>query len=248
MAAGTRLATRGQTLLSVLLLLLILAFAAATALEDVATTLNHVMRQHTLAAVASNPEHGAAAVSDDLALDSPGHLPSDGPSSEEAQQRAPSTGRGLQQILRAALKAAIMSPCPPAIAAVSGPGCSCTMYNEHSQPADQQDNAAAAAGGGLDTSPVRPLLFGSISSRLRSRKRNICPAGYRCSPSAAADIVRAGWQPNPDLSSSGVGNGSIFKALQSAMGMDTAPKGICVACQLGELMHTCSKHHCTVSS
>lgn len=117
--------------------------------------------------------------------------------------------------------------CPGLNAAMAAPGCPCTMHTNRrpSQAQSQQTQPSSLAS--------RPLL-GQISSLSNSAERNVCPAGYRCSPSAASDIVQAGWQPAASLRSSGWRNASTFASPDSGLGAATATTGICVACQLGE--------------
>jgi hypothetical protein len=88
--------------------------------------------------------------------------------------------------------------CPSAAMVLSAPGCTCTVY--HTEPG--QGSAA--------------------SSRRSDVRSNVCPSGYRCSPSAAAAIFAAGWSRN-----------STSGAAPAVDGF-TTERGICIPCQLGE--------------
>lgn len=225
MAHKAWLLSRGQPLLSVLLLLHLLAHPTVRALEGVTSAQTRIVLQPNAAVTGDDGPHAHSAAPPERALHSSEYTSVQGRSGHPDQHTA---GRELQQTLRAAVAAAAGFRCPPVVAAISAPGCACTMHLNH-----QQDTAAASE---APSTPInRPLLFGN--RHRRRTQRNVCPAGYRCSPSAAADIVRAGWQPNPALRNSGLGNGSEFQAPQSALGLAAATKGICVACQLGNTLH-----------
>eukprot|EP00878_Enallax_costatus_P019029 GHUV01020063.1.p1 GENE.GHUV01020063.1~~GHUV01020063.1.p1 ORF type:complete len:335 (-),score=43.15 GHUV01020063.1:873-1877(-) len=117
--------------------------------------------------------------------------------------------------------------CPALNSAVSAPGCPCTMHTNRAQPQGQSQQTQPSS------LVSRPLLDQSSRSS-SSTELNVCPAGYRCSPSAAADIMQAGWQPAASLRNSGWRNASSFGSSNSGLGLATATTGICVACQLGE--------------
>lgn len=96
---------------------------------------------------------------------------------------------------------AARAPCPPPSAPVSAPGCPCTVPSV--QQRQQNDGSSAAA-------------------------CNVCPAGFRCSPSAAAHLVSAGWRQ--ELSS--VARSPPAYAARSGAG-DSTVAGVCVPCQIG---------------
>lgn len=146
-------------------------------------------------------------------------------SSNDSQQ-ATTLGAVQQLTADAPAPAAGASNCPSVRRLMSAPGCPCTLYTKNSvSPYDgqQQRDADPSADG-----PPRPLLSDTISN-----KRNVCPAGYRCSASAAADMINAGWGPNAVVGASGLGNVSKLVASPGMFGMGTATTGLCVACQLG---------------
>lgn len=98
--------------------------------------------------------------------------------------------------------------CPSVHALLSGPGCTCTVYYPTARTGDNS--------GSNDRVQV-----------------NLCPAGYRCSPTAAAAIVSAGWSFTSNAS-------------RSSAGGLTTEQGICIPCQLGEQMGRLNKG-CTVA-
>lgn len=89
--------------------------------------------------------------------------------------------------------------CPPPHADLSSAGCPCTVYHDR-----KGSNSNSAR-----TSPIRS---------------NLCPAGYRCSPSAAAALAAAGWQRNSSNSSKSVPFDNLV----------TTQDGICISCMLGK--------------
>jgi len=97
--------------------------------------------------------------------------------------------------------------CPSVHALLSGPGCTCTVYYPTARTGDNS--------GSNDRVQV-----------------NLCPAGYRCSPTAAAAVVSAGWRLTSNAS-------------RSSAGGLTTEQGICIPCQLGEQMGRLNKG-CTV--
>lgn len=104
--------------------------------------------------------------------------------------------------------------CPSSAMVLTAPGCTCTVYR--AQRGQGQANTASSR---------------SSRSAIRS---NVCPSGYRCSPSAAVAIFAAGWSRN---SSSG--------APPDVDGF-TTERGICIPCQLGERSSSSSSsrsHH-----
>lgn len=92
--------------------------------------------------------------------------------------------------------------CPPKRAEVSDAGCPCTVYHHNTASSD--------------------------SSRAAVSRINLCPAGFRCSPTAAAALAAAGWQRN----SSTDGSSSQVVPLDDLL---TTEDGICMPCMLGEL-------------
>lgn len=144
-------------------------------------------------------------------------------SSSDNAHRVPSQG-AVQQLL--SQNAARASICPSIQRSLSAPGCPCTLYASarQSSGADQQQGMITSA-----DAAVRPLMSDAVNG-----KRNVCPAGYRCSPSAAADMISAGWEATAVVGASGLGNISKLVASPGAFGLEAATTGLCVACQLGE--------------
>jgi hypothetical protein len=92
--------------------------------------------------------------------------------------------------------------CPAKRAEVSSGGCPCTVYH---------DNTAS-----------------SDSSRATLRRTNLCPAGFRCSPTAAAALAAAGWHRNSST------DGSSSSQLAPLDELVSTESGICMPCALGE--------------
>lgn len=63
-------------------------------------------------------------------------------------------------------------------------------------------------------------------------RRNICPAGFRCSTSAAEAMLTAGWQHPAHSNTSSVLSLSTDRVARAA-----AVQGICVPCQIGKPQH-----------
>lgn len=101
-----------------------------------------------------------------------------------------------------------VSTCPSPSNHLSAPGCPCTMPNT------------------LDTA--------SPNSSKQQQQSNICPAGHRCSPSAAAAVVAAGWAKQLQNGTWGVPGG--IGAAAGELELAAASTGICVPCQLGGCM------------
>lgn len=118
--------------------------------------------------------------------------------------------------------------CPSIKAAVSAPGCPCTMHS--------------AAGSKVSSGELRDTsltYMDSTASGKGCRYCNVCPAGHRCSPSAAAAVVSAGWNyTGPAINGSSARNSSNTSSmfgLDGVLGAAGAHRGICVPCQLGKL-------------
>lgn len=131
-----------------------------------------------------------------------------------ATSQAPVTaaGAGAQTL---ALDIPTRQGCPSSAMMLTAPGCTCTVYR--TENGRGQDSAASSR---------------SSRSAIRS---NVCPSGYRCSPSAAVAIFAAGWSRN---SSSG--------APPDVDGF-TTERGICIPCQLGERISISSSRSTTTS-
>lgn len=94
--------------------------------------------------------------------------------------------------------AAVGDRCPGATAELSTAGCTCTVYRSNSAQDSSSDS---------------------------TRRVNVCPAGFRCSPSAKEAVlsgIMAGWSLNSSSSSK-----------VTRMGGAVTEQGICVPCQLG---------------
>jgi hypothetical protein len=120
--------------------------------------------------------------------------------------------------------------CPAKSEVISAPGCPCTMH---------------MSDGPERSGPIAQTRFGqSVKAMQESAKYNICPIGFRCSPSAAAYLVSMGWQPPPaaaDKASLGKNSSSSsnlteeFSFQPTGLQAALARRGICIPCQLGEI-------------
>lgn len=99
---------------------------------------------------------------------------------------------------------AASSKCPGPLERLSAPGCPCTVHTDY--------------------------LTDSSSS---SSRVGVCPAGYRCSPSAAAAVQSAGCQcPSWKAAAAAARQQQQGLAMRAA-GLPSV--GVCMPCQLGEL-------------
>ncbi|KAF8061902.1 ABCG21 [Scenedesmus sp. PABB004] len=132
--------------------------------------------------------------------------------------------------------------CPALSAPLSAPGCPCTIHYH-----------SALAGGG--DSGANTTAAGANSTAGGPQQLNRCPAGFRCSPSAAAVIMAVGWRAPPSVNTTAAG---LDDSLAIATGWDwtwgagtgagvldddggpggmataAASSGVCVPCQLTE--------------
>uniref|UniRef100_A0A383W729 Pherophorin domain-containing protein n=1 Tax=Tetradesmus obliquus TaxID=3088 RepID=A0A383W729_TETOB len=136
--------------------------------------------------------------------------------------------RPLQATAAAADAAA---ECPAKSVFLSAPGCPCTMH---------------MADGPQRSGPLSDTRAGqAIAAMRKAAKYNVCPAGFRCSPSAAAYLVSVGWQPPPaaadkaslrsnSSSSANMTLAEEFSFEPTGLQAALARRGICIPCQLGE--------------
>jgi hypothetical protein len=107
------------------------------------------------------------------------------------------------------------SRCPGPQVLLSAPGCPCTVHTDYRAPAADPSSSSTGS-----------------SSRV-----NICPAGFRCSPSSAAAVESAGCQ----CSSWGGLAAAAWQQQQQqqqfgARALGGPNIGICMPCQLGEFV------------
>lgn len=120
-----------------------------------------------------------------------------------ATSQAPVAAAGAGALPTPTMGTPTRQGCPSSAMAQTAPGCTCTVYRN--QRGQGQGNTAS-----------------SRSSSRSAIRSNLCPSGYRCSPSAAIAIFAAGWSRN-----------SSSEAPPDVDGF-TTERGICIPCQLGE--------------
>lgn len=101
---------------------------------------------------------------------------------------------------------AAAATCPPGYVELSAGGCPCT----------------------LQARTLRGLSSPHDNDHVAL---NVCPAGYRCSPSAAAAILKAGWQQGPGMTAS---TSNLSASFARSGRFAHSNKGICMPCQIGE--------------
>jgi hypothetical protein len=106
------------------------------------------------------------------------------------------------------------SRCPGPQELLSAAGCPCTVHADYPAPATDPSSSTGSSNSGS-------------SSRV-----NVCPAGFRCSPSSAAAVESAGCQCSGWEGLAAAGRQQQQQLGARALGVPSI--GICMPCQLGE--------------